>query len=359
MRNLTDEQIDFIADDIRIRGVFTQSLQEDLLDHICCFIEEQPDDERPFAEIYRQALEAFGQQGLQGIQDETLFLINRPYQNAMKKFAYITGAIASISLVAGALFKIQHWPGANLMLLIGTLTLSMFFIPYFFYVNLKEQTEKKSKVVAALGLITALFLCAGALFKLLHWPGATLIIGGFGVFFLVFLPLYIMNGVRNPQTKVASISNGFLFAAIGGFVMLLSFQQPSKAVNDSLVVIESNQDALLAQLKAQYAKIDSAQASQYTLNRFVTACDDALTSLGYAADIAKIGSGAPVTEDAIGPLNDKLTAAVNTLNTDMAGDPQWQPVTFEPLAVSLYGSIRFQVKQLEAQAYIAAMNTGR
>ena len=69
MRSLTDEQIDFIADDIRIRGVFTQSLQEDLLDHICCFIEEQ-DDERPFEEIYRRALDAFGQQGLQGIQDE-------------------------------------------------------------------------------------------------------------------------------------------------------------------------------------------------------------------------------------------------------------------------------------------------
>ena len=200
MRNLTDEQIDFIADDIRIRGVFTQSLQEDLLDHICCFIEEQ-DDERPFEEIYLRALDAFGQHGLQGIQDETLFLINQPYQNAMKKFAYITGAIASISLVAGALFKIQHWPGASLLLLVGTLTLSMFFIPYFFYVNLKEQTEKKSKVIAAFGLITALFLCAGALFKLMHWPGAIIMIGGFGLFFLIFVA---WRHKRNFQNMAAA-----------------------------------------------------------------------------------------------------------------------------------------------------------
>src|SRR5687768_13927275 len=123
MRSLADAQIDFIAGDIRRRGVFSESLQEDLLDHICCYIEEQPDDERPFEEIYRQALDAFGQSGLQGIQDETLYLINQPYQKAMKKFAYITGSIASVALVCGALFKIMHWPGANLMLLIGTLTL--------------------------------------------------------------------------------------------------------------------------------------------------------------------------------------------------------------------------------------------
>src|SRR5687768_15625888 len=103
MRSLADEQIDFIAEDIRRRGVFTTSLQEDLLDHICCYIEQQPDDERPFAEIYLQALEAFGQNGLQAVQDETLFLINRPYLTLMKTIAYFSGALASVSLILGAL----------------------------------------------------------------------------------------------------------------------------------------------------------------------------------------------------------------------------------------------------------------
>ena len=145
MRSLAEEQVDFIAEDIRKRGVFTPTLQEDLLDHICCYIEEQPDDERPFEAVYRQALEAFGHEGLQAIQDETLFLINQPYFNAMKKFAYITGALASTLLLVGAFFKIMHWPGANLSLIIGTVTLAMFFIPYFFYVNLKEQSERKSQ----------------------------------------------------------------------------------------------------------------------------------------------------------------------------------------------------------------------
>ncbi|HTF06081.1 MAG TPA: hypothetical protein VK826_18755, partial [Bacteroidia bacterium] len=315
MRSLTDEQIDVIADDIRIRGVFTQSLQEDLLDHICCFIEEQPDDERPFEEIYRLALDAFGQKGLQGVQDETLYLINQPYLSTMKKFAYITGSIASVSLVAGALFKIMHWPGASFMLILGTLVLSMFFIPYFFYVNLKEQTEKKSKVIAALGLLTALFLCAGALFKLMHWPGAIVLIGGFGLFFLIFLPLYIINGVRNPLTKVSSISNGFLFAAIGGFVMLMSFQQPSKTVTDSIAIIETNQDALLKQLRDEAHSDSISVPVLYALDQFVQSCDNALDAIPQVSPNAEPDRGMPVSAEDLSRLNEKIIAAVKKLNT--------------------------------------------
>lgn len=355
MRSLSDEQIDFIAEDIRTRGVFTQSLQEDLLDHICCFIEEQDDDERPFGEVYRQALDAFGQSGLQGIQDETLFLINQPYQNVMKKFAYITGAIASISLVAGALFKLQHWPGANFLLLIGTLTLSMFFIPYFFYVNLKEQTEKKNKVIAAFGLITALFLCAGALFKLMHWPGAIIMIGGFGLFFLIFLPLYIMNGVRNPQTKVSSISNGFLFAAIGGFVMLLSFQQPSRAVSDSLSIIEQNQWQLLTTLKEQLNESDATPTEKEAVSQFIVACDQSLTTLPASEEATNIGNGIPVTGEELDAFNARISDAVSRLNTDMAANESWKPLGFEKITPTLYGSLRFQVRQLETEACVNAL----
>lgn len=351
MRSLTEEQVDFIADDIRFRGVFTQSLQEDLLDHICCFIEEQPDDERPFEEVYRLALEAFGQSGLQAVQDETLFLINQPYQNAMKKFAYITGAVASISLVAGALFKISHLPGANILLLLGTLTLAMFFIPYFFYVNLKEQTEKKNKVVAALGLVTALFLCAGALFKLLHWPGAIVMMGGFGLFFLIFLPLYIMNGVRNPMTKVSSISNGFLFAAIGGFVMLLSFQQPSKSVTDSIAVIEQNQSALLNELKKDTSGI--SPAAQSALAQFIQSCDAAAKELS-PTETATIGNGTPITEEQLVAFNDNVETAVIRLNADMVSNPNWTPIVYEKVTPTLYGSVKFQVMQLETRAYVNA-----
>ncbi len=353
MRSLSDEQIDFIADDIRIRGVFTQSLQEDLLDHICCFIEEQ-DDERPFEEIYRRALDAFGQQGLQGIQDETLYLVNRPYLTKMKKIAYLSGGLSATALVLGALFKVQHWPGANVMLISGTLLMTFFFIPYFFYTQFTEQTEKKGKVISTLGLITAVLMATGAFFKLMHWPGATILIIAFTFFFLIFLPLYIINGARNPLTRLSSVSNGFLFACIGGFMMLLSFQQPSKAVTDSLVIIEQNQTQLLAKMKDQLANSDAASTTKQALEQFVASCDQSVSTIA-TDDAATIGNGLPVSNEQLAPFNTRISDAVSTLNTTMASNPNWTPLKYNMIERTLYGSVKFQVMQLETEAYVNAM----
>ncbi len=355
MRELTDEQIDLIADDIRIRGVFTQSLQEDLLDHICCFIEEQ-DDERPFEEIYRRALDAFGQKGLQGVQDETLYLINQPYQRAMKKFAYITGAIASTMLLAGAFFKIMHWPGANIMLIVGTVTLSMFFIPYFFYVNLKEQSEKKSKVIAAAGLITALFLCTATLFKMMHWPGTIVMMFGFGFSFLIFLPLYIINGVRNPLTKVSSISNGFLFAAVGGFVLLMSFNTPSKAVTDSLGVIHHNEELLLAQLQETLASDTAATVATAAVEQFIASTNKALADFDSHYEKLSVGNGVGASPEDLDALNAGIKSSTDAFNAAMsAGGKGWTPIAVTQLLPSLNGSLRFQVVQLQCSVCTQAI----
>lgn len=355
MRSLTDEQIDFIADDIRIRGVFTQSLQEDLLDHICCFIEEQ-DDERPFEEIYRRALNAFGQQGLQGIQDETLYLINQPYQRAMKKFAYITGAIASTMLLAGAFFKIMHWPGASVMLILGTVTLSMFFIPYFFYVNLKEQSEKKSKVIAAAGLITALFLCAATLFKMMHWPGTIVMMFGFGFSFLIFLPLYIINGIRNPLTKVSSISNGFLFAAVGCFVLLMSFASPSKAVTDSLTVIHQNEEALLTQLHNKLISDSASATATNAVDQFIASTNKALADFDSHYEKLSVGNGVGASPEDLAALNAGIKSSTDAFNAAMSAEKGWTPIAVTEFQPSLNGSLRFQVVQLQCSVCTSALN---
>lgn len=345
MRNLTEEQIDFIAEDIRFRGVFTQGLQENLLDHICCCIEQQ-DDARPFEEVYRQTLDAFGQSGLQGVQDETLFLINQPYFSKMKKIAYLSGSVASMSLIGGALFKVMHWPGANMMLVIGCLTLTFLFLPYFFYTQFKEQTEKKGKFIATLGMLTAGLLCMSALFKILHWPGAGMMIVGFAVFFIVYLPLYMINGMRNPLTKVSSISNGFLFASIGGFMILLSFNNSSKSVYDSMTTIQLKQESLLSSLQAN----DNNKA----LSAFVITCDKAIIAEPNNSENSTVGNGDPVDGQSLKNINDALNAALVKLNSEMSADSTWKPLTLEPITPSVFGSVKFQVLQLETQAYVNA-----
>ena len=49
----------------------------------------------------------------------------------MKKITYITGALFSSMTLIGMLFKIQHWPGASILTVMGIAGIALVFIPIF------------------------------------------------------------------------------------------------------------------------------------------------------------------------------------------------------------------------------------
>lgn len=128
---LNDQQIEFIRQDIRSRGVTIDELADSLLDHICCAMEN--DSGSDFDENYRRVISTFGEGGFHQIQQETIVLLTIKKEVAMKKTMYILGYIAAILMTTGLLFKIQHWPGAAVMLTLGIALLNFGFLPMFFY----------------------------------------------------------------------------------------------------------------------------------------------------------------------------------------------------------------------------------
>ena len=49
----------------------------------------------------------------------------------MKKLAFISGALFSSLTLLGVLFKIQHFPGGGILLILGLAGLAVIFIPSF------------------------------------------------------------------------------------------------------------------------------------------------------------------------------------------------------------------------------------
>jgi len=49
----------------------------------------------------------------------------------MKNLVFISGALFSSLTLLGGLFKIQHWPGASILLVLGLAGLAVIFIPSF------------------------------------------------------------------------------------------------------------------------------------------------------------------------------------------------------------------------------------
>jgi hypothetical protein len=74
MYHISDQQIDFILNDISRRGIKIESLQCDLLDHICIIIEQNLEEGGDFEKFYEATIRTFYKKELKEIEEETLFL---------------------------------------------------------------------------------------------------------------------------------------------------------------------------------------------------------------------------------------------------------------------------------------------
>jgi hypothetical protein len=52
MYTLSDHQVEFILKDIQQKGIHTEDLQQNLLDHICCILETEMNADDDFESVY-------------------------------------------------------------------------------------------------------------------------------------------------------------------------------------------------------------------------------------------------------------------------------------------------------------------
>jgi hypothetical protein len=149
----------------------------------------------------------------------------------MKKIMLISGGISAVLLIVGLLFKFMHLPGAMLFIFVGILTLSLVFLPLSFVLNVKEKNHKKDKVIVALGSLAAVSLSLGVLFKIMHWPFANILcLVSLLIMLLLFLPIYYLSGIKNPDTKVNTIYSSIVII-VGAALILTLIRSPQGTRN--------------------------------------------------------------------------------------------------------------------------------
>lgn len=89
MYRVSDEQIEFILDDIKRRGIEMEDLQLNLLDHICCILEKDLNETDDFNEKYNKTIKQFFKTELSEIEEETKLLTRFKNYYQMKRFLYI------------------------------------------------------------------------------------------------------------------------------------------------------------------------------------------------------------------------------------------------------------------------------
>jgi hypothetical protein len=102
--SLSEEQIDFILADIKKRGIEIEKLQINLLDHICCLLEEKMNEGDDFETGYKAIIEDFHENGMKGLQKETKAVLRSKHYYKIRGAIYII-FIASLSYNALGIIK--------------------------------------------------------------------------------------------------------------------------------------------------------------------------------------------------------------------------------------------------------------
>ena len=226
MPRLNEAQIEFIETDLIKKGISNPSLRLDLLDHICSAIEELPEN-YDFQFCYEEILSKFGGQKIKEIQFQTELLTNQFKNPRMKKAMFYSGIAASIFIFTASIFKIFHWPGAGALFVLGCGFLSLLFFPSMFMVRYKEKEENQRNIFLSLtGVLAAITVSLGMLFKIMHWPYATLLwISGVVILMFFYLPVYFVSQYKKAENKLNTmITSVMIVCGCGIFIIAFTFR---------------------------------------------------------------------------------------------------------------------------------------
>ena len=140
---LSDKQIEFIENNLEHYGVTSKDLREDLLDHICTYIETN--DSQDFDIVYQEALQKFGgYASFQNLQRETHLQKFAKEIITINKLKFSAGFIVIILLIMSLVFQMMQWPYANVWLLGAILVSVLVILPIHFYARYKKSVHKLS-----------------------------------------------------------------------------------------------------------------------------------------------------------------------------------------------------------------------
>lgn len=199
MPELNLQNISQIINDVSREEIIFPLLREELTDHICCDVEYEMRNGMSFREAYDRVKEKMGDGRLKKIQEETLYAVDTKYRH-MKKTIQISGIAGTVMLGFAALFKIMHWPGGAILIMLGAISIAFVLMPSALVVLWKETHSQKRISLYLAAFLTGMCFITGIVFKVQHWPGAAKIMGLAAVSAIFFfIPLLLIHKLKNTE----------------------------------------------------------------------------------------------------------------------------------------------------------------
>ncbi len=193
---LSQQELEKIKNRVALAEVHNVSLSVDLVDHICCMIEERVALGMNLTKAEDDVIKEMGEAQLKAIEIETKRLTQNKF--TMKKRTKIIGIVALVLMLSGFIMKQLHLMGAGVTWGIGVLLAVFGFALFLTIDNFKYATSAQRKALSVIGYVGSASFILGSGFKLLRQPGSQYMIAIGGVALLIY---FILNNTISKNVE--------------------------------------------------------------------------------------------------------------------------------------------------------------
>ncbi len=191
---LSEKQEQKVIDYVQRHRLKLHLLGDDLIDHLCCRIENDLRHGQAFEQSMENALAEVAPNGIGELQKKTLESFNSKGTIMLKKVNRVFGILGALGFFGGFVFKALSYPGYLELFTVGYLFYSILFFPLLVLhsLQLSYQYSTVRKLKLWLGMGASLAMGFAGIFKIMHLQGASLLLlSGMVIFILGFLPFQI------------------------------------------------------------------------------------------------------------------------------------------------------------------------
>jgi hypothetical protein len=112
----------------------------------------------------------------------------------------MAGFVSALLFIIGILMKMMHWPGASVVI---TVSVALFALGYSVLLCLdKNKIAQTSldKFANVMTMVTMIIVIVAFLFKAMHWPGAGILIYAAHIVLLAMITVLFLQGSKEPDT---------------------------------------------------------------------------------------------------------------------------------------------------------------
>ena len=258
MYRISDEEVDFILKDIKAQGIQIEDLQYNLLDHICCIIENEMPEHENFYNFYQKIIPSFFNTNLKEIQTATRQVLRFKHYVFVQNILKFSGLVAVLFILLGIISRVFEWGASNLFISIGAWLFALLFMPLMIVLKFKDEDSLRDKWILSFGFFLAILASLGIGFKLMAFPYANILIQGSSVLFLgVYLPLYYILRAKKAELKFNTTIHAVLMMVFGGMLFSLSHSGEKNTFQEDLKLSQEH-------LEQSFNQIHSLNESMYS-----------------------------------------------------------------------------------------------